>query len=96
MTTARQEAIGILSRLPFQEVLANAPAAKLEFLVRHTAEIIEVSEESLAFLPDVLAKTNMANTPLQRKLVKEALLVGFKRVLDEAELLSTVSEGAVH
>ena len=57
---------------------------------------VNLTVPSLAFVPDVLARTDMGNMPLRRILIKEALLTGFKLALDDAETLSTASEGPVH
>ena len=96
MTTARELAVGILSRPPFEEALAGIPDKNFERVMHYAVEIIEACEESLTFLPDVLATSNLAGMPLRRTLVREALLAGFKLALEKAEALSTVSGEKVH
>ncbi len=92
MTSARELAAGILSSPPFEKALAGIPDDTMASLVRHTIDIIEVCEESLAFLPDILATSNMAKMPLRRTLVREALWAGFALALEKAEVLSAVEE----
>ena len=44
----------------------------------------------------MLAQSDMGGLSLRRTLIQEALRAGFKLALDDAEMSSTVSEGAVH